>query len=101
MKVIINGVKYDTSTATCIGVYSYGYGSSRNYMREELYQKKTGSFFLYCEGGPDSPYAVQFVDYNFRSGSIFIPISEEEARDWAERHSSVKNYEIVFGVVEE
>lgn len=46
MKKIINGKKYDTSTAKYLGEYDFGYQSSFNWYREELYEKKTGEFFL-------------------------------------------------------
>ena len=101
MKAIINGVKYDTSTATCIGVYSYVCGSNLDRSREELYQKKNGEFFLYGEGGPFSIYAAH-SGYDFwGTNSMIIPMMGAEAREWAERHCSVEDYEAVFGVVAE
>ena len=46
MKKIINGKRYDTSTAILIGSARYSHGDLE-YLTEELYRKKTGEFFLY------------------------------------------------------
>ncbi len=47
MKKIINGKRYDTETAKLIGSDGYSNPSDFNYWSEDLYQKKTGEFFLY------------------------------------------------------
>lgn len=52
MKKIINGKKYDTDTAKEVGYSNNGLLSTDiDYIEETLYQKKTGEFFLYGEGG--------------------------------------------------
>jgi len=101
MNQIISGVKYDTETAHLVGAYSYGSTSDCDYIRERLYQKKNGKLFLYGEGGPHTEY-VEYSSYNsFGPGCKIIPLSEPDARAWAEKHCSVEAYEAVFGVVEE
>lgn len=57
MKKIINGRKYDTDTACCVGtIYKGRNKRDYCYYEESLFQKKTGEFFLYGEGGPSSKY---------------------------------------------
>lgn len=99
MKKIINGKKYNTETATCVGRFSYRGGF--DYVEEFLYKKKTGEFFIYGEGGADSKYA-QSISYNeWCGGEKIIPITIERAKRWAEEHMDADEYESVFGPVEE
>lgn len=102
MKKIIKGKKYDTETAKQVGRWSntfdwYDFG----YCSESLYKKKTGEYFIFGEGGPMSRYSVS-TGTNSRSGGFqIIPVSEEEAKEWAEDHLDADNYEKIFGEVEE
>lgn len=102
MKSIINGKKYDTETAKEIGCD--GNNLSRRdfkWWAEVLYQKRTGEFFLYGEGGPASRYAVSEDGHGWESGKKIIPLSEDKARKWAEEHLDVDEYEEIFGEVQE
>lgn len=101
MKQIINGKKYDTETAKKLGDYSNGRSRSDfAFCEEELYIKKTGEFFIYGCGGPLSKYSVP--EGNGVSGdSKIIPLTENEAKKWAEANLSVDKYESIFGEVEE
>lgn len=100
MKKIIKGKKYDTDTARFLASDGNGRSDfSRVY--EELYRKKTGEYFLYGSGGPMSKYS-QAIDQNWWSGGEdIIPLTESEARKWAEQHCTVYEYEEIFGEVEE
>lgn len=102
MKKIINGKKYDTETAKLLVSEGNGLGHRDfSYCEETLYQKRTGEFFLYGEGGPMTKYA-QRVDMNsWSGGERIIPITDDEARRWAEKHASVDAYERIFGEAEE
>lgn len=102
MKKIINGKKYDTETAKEVGSWENG-GSWRDFshMEETLYLKKTGEFFLFGEGGPMTKYSVSQVQNSWSGGSRIIPLSYENARQWAEEHLDADEYESVFGEVEE
>lgn len=102
MKKIINGKKYDTATAECLGSDSYG-GRCRDfhYWEEELYRKRTGEFFLYGEGGPMSRYAETIGANEWSGGSRIMPMTWDEARKWAEEHLSADDYEAIFGEVAE
>lgn len=100
MKRIINGRKYDTTTAEEVGESSHSYRSEYDYYEETLYRKRTGEYFLYGYGHGDSKYAKQ-VCGDFGPGSDIIPLSYEQARAWAERELSADEYESAFGEVTE
>lgn len=101
MKKIINGKKYDTNTAKEVGYDNNGLSfSDLIYIEETLYKKKTGEFFLYGRGGAATKYAVNNGN-NSMSGKAIIPLTEDEAKKWAEDHLTVGEYEGVFGEVEE
>ena len=101
MKKIINGKKYDTATAKEVGYDNNGLLSSDlSYIEEILYKKKTGEFFLCGRGGAMTKYAVNNGN-NSMSGKAIIPLTEDEAKKWAEDHLTVGEYEEIFGEVEE
>ena len=102
MKKIINGKKYDTDTAKEIGTWGNGGGwRDFSHMEETLYRKKTGEFFLFGEGGPNTKYSKRVDQNSWSGGSDIIPLSYENARKWAEEHLDADEYENAFGVVEE
>ena len=101
MKKIINGRKYDTETAELIGYYTYSNPSDFYYVEESLYRKKTGEFFLDGEGGAASVYAETAGSNERYGGEKIIPLTVEEAKEWAEHHLDGDKYEEVFGEVEE
>lgn len=83
-KKIINGKLYDTETAKFIGYYDNGCGGRDfRHMSEELYLKKTGEFFQLGEGGPLSKYSEERGN-NTCGISKIIPLTENEAKKWAE-----------------
>ena len=101
MKQIISGKKYDTNTAKEVGYWSnnLSYRDFR-YCEEYLYRKKTGEFFLHGIGGAMTKYCQPCGD--MRSGGEKItPMTEHEAKTWAEEHLIADEYEEVFGEVEE
>lgn len=102
MKKIINGKVYDTDKAHFLGYDLYAGPRDFRYWREELYQKRTGEFFLYGKGGPDSKYAVaSSTGSGWDGGEKIIPLDVDKARDWAEKHLSTRDYEEIFGVPDE
>jgi hypothetical protein len=101
MKKIINGKRYDTSTATLIGSVNYSYPNDFQYWKEDLYRKKTGEFFLYGEGGPMTQYAHRTGQNQWSGGERIRPLTLTEAQEWAERYLDVEKYEQTFGVIEE
>ena len=101
MKQIINGKKYDTETATEVGSWWNGL-STRDFShcRETLYRKRTGEYFLYGIGGPMSGYSHSCGNMT-SGGEKIIPMTEAEAREWAEGRLGCDEYEEIFGEVEE
>jgi hypothetical protein len=102
MKKILSGRKYDTETATLVGEWWNGCGSNDfYYCVEHLYQKKTGEFFLYGEGGPMSRYAKYNGENSYSSGENIVPLLLGEAKKWGEEHLDAEKYEKIFGACEE
>ena len=99
MKKIIKGKVYDTDTAKLLGADGGGDGFSS--WSEELYQKRTGEFFIEGEGGPATKYAVSCGQNQWRGGTKIIPLSAQAAREWAEEHLDADDYEAIFGIPDE
>ncbi|BAL84750.1 hypothetical protein SELR_pSRC400990 (plasmid) [Selenomonas ruminantium subsp. lactilytica TAM6421] len=97
MKKIIGGKKYDTETAKELGHKDNINGrdiiacNDMNYQESTLYLKKTGEFFLHRNGGANTPYYDEAIE----------PITEDEAKRWAENAMTVEEYEAIWGEVEE
>lgn len=102
MKKIINGRKYNTDTAKEVGSWWNGVlANDLWYVRETLYVKKNGEFFLYGEGGAMTEYAQPPGMYDWCSGAAISPMTLNQAKEWAENKISSDEYEAVFGEVEE
>ena len=100
MKKIINGKVYDTATAQCVGEWSNPYNRRDfNWVEETLYRKRTGEFFIYGEGGPRSQYAKEIGTRQWSSGERIMPLTWDEAREWAEEKLAADEYEQAFGEV--
>lgn len=101
MKKIIDGKKYDTDTAKRVGAWDNGYiYGDLDFHEEELYRKSNGEFFMMGWSGARGAYATR--DGNgMRGGGAIVPLSDAEARAWAERHLDADAYEALFGAVPE
>ncbi|MCW6663966.1 hypothetical protein NHG23_08725 [Aerococcaceae bacterium NML190073] len=101
MRKIIQNKVYDTETAKEIGYFRTNYGMSdfRHY-EETLYKKRTGEYFLHGEGNGMSKYADSYGDMR-GPGKTIVPLTFEEAREWAERKLEAEEYESEFGTPEE
>ncbi len=76
MKKIIRKNEYDTETATLIKKVTSGfYGDPTGY-EESLYQAPGGLYFLYVNGGDESPYSKEDIRC----------ISKVKAAEWLETH---------------
>ncbi len=76
MKKIICKREYDTETATLIKKFAVGtIGDTAGY-EETLYQTEGGLYFLYTNGGEDSPYKTE----NIKS------VSKAKAEEWLAAH---------------
>ena len=101
MNKIINGKRYDTDRASLVGEDSYSNSRDFNHWYEALYQKRTGEFFLYGEGGPMSKYAETIGQNEWSGGEKIMPLSVEAAKKWAEEHLTGDEYEKIFSVDDE
>lgn len=101
MKKIINGKKYDTETAKELSSWDNGLPGDFSYVSETLYRKKTGEYFLAGHGGARSKYAESIGQNCWSGGTAITPLTESEAKAWAEDHLDCEEYEAIFGEVEE
>ena len=102
MRRIIYNKVYDTETAKKRGSWSNNLSySDFAYCKETLYQKKTGEFFLHGEGGPMTRASRSAGGNSWTSGEKIIPMTAEEAREWAEEKLDADEYESIFGPVSE
>lgn len=61
MKKIICKVEYDTEASELLAKKTFGnFGDADGY-EESLYKTSDGKFFLYTNGGADSPYAKEDI----------------------------------------
>ena len=98
MKKIINGRLYSTHSAIMLSSRDNGYYADNAYwLQETLYLKKTGEFFLHCEGGGLSKYAASYGNHT-SSGEVIRPLTVDEAKRWAEQYCSVDTYLTIFGL---
>ena len=101
MKKIIGTKLYDTETATELGNWSNGLPQSDfSYAEETLYRKKTGEYFIFGEGGPQTRYC-RHSGGNWSYGKAIVPLKFEEAREWAKEKLSADEYEKIFGEISE
>ncbi len=102
MKKIINGRMYNTDTAKRLCGADNGCSCRDfSYWEEALYQKKTGEFFLYGEGGPMSKYSRSCGQNEWCGGYEIKPLSNEKAREWVELNATADEYIEIFGEVDE
>lgn len=102
MKKIINGKKYDTETATFICSYVFSNRMDFHFYRKALYQKKTGEFFFYEEGGPMSCMARSYGNNSVGGSDDITPnVSRDEALKFCQANMEVDDYEKMFGEVAE
>ena len=101
MKKIIKGKLYNTDTAKLLGEWEKYSLNDIKHVREYLYLKKNGEYFLHGEGGPLSIYAEQIEQNSWSGGERIRPLTYEEAREWAEEKLEVEEYEKIFGEVSE
>lgn len=102
MNKIIRGKRYNTETAQLIGTYEANEPiDSDSWFREELYQKRTGEFFMFGQGGADTQYCIFSKDGKCKAGQTLEPLDTAEAEVWCEEHLTGDEYEAIFGEVEE
>jgi hypothetical protein len=101
MRKIINGRTYNTATSKKIGAWDNGhYTNDFAYCSEDLYKNTKGAYFLHGEGGALSKYATRSGN-NSGWGEEIIPMTAQEAQEWAEEHLDGEEVEAEFGTQEE
>lgn len=102
MNKIIRGKRYNTETAKLVGTWEANEPENSDFWeKEELYQKRSGEFFLIGQGGAQTQYARFSMGGESKPGIELRPIEPEEASDWAEEHLTADEYEALFGPVAE
>ena len=100
MKKIIKGKLYDTDTAKKLAVWSNEYyPNDFNFCQERLYRKRTGEYFLFGKGGANSGYRERCYGGGWTAGKNIIPLTYEEARQWAEEKLDADEYAEIFGII--
>ncbi len=61
MKKIICKVEYDTAAATLVAKKAVGVFGDANGYEESLYKTEGGKYFLYTNGGEESPYQKEDI----------------------------------------
>ena len=101
MRKVIEGRTYNTGTSKCIGEHWNGYGTNDfKHCSERLYKNTKGAYFLHGQGGAMSSYATSHGN-SWGWGEQIIPMTIDEAREWAEEHLEADEYEAEFGQPEE
>ena len=72
MKKIICKVEYDTETAKMVEQHTSGFFGDPAGYEETLYQTPDGKYFLYVNGGQDSPYPEEGIKR----------MSAQKAKEW-------------------
>lgn len=99
MNKVIDGKRYDTSTAKIVASWD-NEETGFSLISENLHRKRTGEYFLHGSGGANTKYA-EYSYGSWKRGEEIIPLSEKEAKEWAESHLDADEYESVFGKIEE
>lgn len=76
MKKIICKKEYDTETATLIKKHTYSYYGDPAGYEETLYQTPEGLYFLYVNGGVESPY----------NGENIVRLAKTKVNAWLDQH---------------
>lgn len=102
MKEIINGVLYDTTTAKHLGEWRSSENSATlDYCVLTLYQKVNWEFFLACSGVGAVRYICHISDGLVGRCKNILPLSPEDAAEWAEDFLTADEYVAAFGKVSE
>ena len=101
MKRVINGKLYNTDTAVELACYEANVTDSLNYITERLYRKRTGEYFIHGEGGARTRYAAATSNGWSLGGEAIFPLTDAEAREWAEQHLPGDEFERIFSAVPE
>lgn len=76
MKKIICKREYDTESAELIQKYTYGTFGDPTGFEEVLFRTPEGLYFLYVNGGMDSPYPQEDI----------LRLAKTKVNDWLDSH---------------
>nr|DAG24005.1 MAG TPA: plasmid partition protein ParG-helix-helix, dimer, DNA binding, CELL [Caudoviricetes sp.] len=97
MKKIIGGSRYNTETAQRLGTHENNCLPNDIYYRgQDLYRTKAGKYFIHNYGN-----GFPLPDGFWGWGEEITPVSEDDARQWAEEYLDGDAYEAAFGEVTE
>lgn len=100
MKKYINNRLYDTDTAFEIDTYENRYYDfDCRYIKETLYQKQNGEFFLFGQGGSWTKYRQPHKRGGFCGSAVIVPLSIDKAKEWAKAHLTPEGYILTFGFI--
>lgn len=96
MKKVIDKKVYDTEKAKLVASYSNGL-SIRDFKHvyEDLYQTKSGQFFLHVQGGPLTSYSIKEGNMTHGVEDIIL-IYKDDAYEWLENHNKMVEIEEIF-----
>lgn len=101
MKKVIARKLYDTDTARKVAEREeYGPGDFK-YVVETLYAKRSGAYFLHGRGNAASRYAEQIDANSWRPGERIVPLTFDEAAEWAEDAMDADAWQAEFGPADE
>ena len=86
MKAVIDGISYNTGTATKIAYSSKEFAANDfRHVKDSPYRTEVGRFFLAAGGGAMTRYARPAGDRQ-SGGSGIVVLPPDEARNWCESH---------------
>ncbi|WP_062114911.1 hypothetical protein [Aureimonas sp. AU40] len=97
IKKVVGGLRYDTTKAETVCRHERGYPRDFEYEDTTLYRTSGSRFFLAGEGGARSRWAER-VSGGLQGGEGLIPVTVEEAREFAERYADAETVERFFEV---
>lgn len=98
MKKVINGKRYNTETAKSVAWWTNNKSyTDFGWCEEELFQKRTGEFFLYGQGGASTIYSRQTGENSWMAGEEIIPVSEKRAKLWVANRLGEDKIDVIFG----
>lgn len=89
IKTAIGGVRYDTGSSYQIGAYQHGKPGQLSYWKAALYSSASGKYFFLVGRG-----AMMSRFHRFGGADGIVPVSEQEAREWAEAY--VEDWKLKF-----
>ena len=91
---------YNTETAEKIAEWDNGMYGNEFKIKEILYKKIKGEYFILGSGGTLTRYSISHVNGSCDSTDI-IPLTEDEAKTWMEEKGDPDNYIKEFGEIPE